>query len=1391
MNWNSSDLSEAFGLYKQKMILFLEDEQITDEAAQARKICRGVGDEGLKRLNASGLDENEKKNPDELWKFFDSQLKINVNFRIHRLQLMQYRQQSNETIDDFITRARTLALKCDFEEDEIHERLLELVIASTPHEPFRKDLLGKNKGTHINEILQDGRKYEAIAAGKEQLHRITQNDNQNNVDFIRRENKCFRCSRSHARNKCPAMDSICNFCKRKGHWEVACLQKKKSGNDGHTSGKRENFQRKQQWRRRSKSRDRNGRRSTPQRVHTITEEQLQTDEYFPDTVNKGCENFFDEVSKNREQVFTILKCKPPNLPDGNYNLKLKVDTGASGNTLPLRTFIQMYGSESVNNSNVLKDCSNVNLTAYNGESIKCVGSMKMPISVKGKHWDDVQFYVVDVPGPAIIGLQSCENLGLVTIHVDMFHEKMGENVTKLTPNSVNRNQRGISVSNDVPNITDVDGLSRLYPNQFDKIGKFQGEAKLLLKDNAEPYVAAPRKCSIHMKDKIKAELDRMEQIGVIRKVSEHTDWCSNVVFTEKKDGSIRVCLDPQKLNQNLKRCPHKIPTVEELNPEFANAKVFSKLDAKSGYWAVQLDEESQLLTCFRSPLGQRYCFLRLPFGLVNSQDIFQNRMDEILEGLPGVVSIADDVCVHGKDDAEHDRNLIGLMDRATEKGLVFNKSKCSIKQSSISFYGNVYTSDGVKPDPIKIRDVQNMAVPQNKDELKTFLGMVSYLSQFIPKFADKTHILRQLCKESTPWFWDEIHQRCFEEVRQLVSEQSCLKYYNPKAEVTLEVDASMKGLGAAIIQNGKIVAFASKTLTETQSRYSNIEREMLAIVFGIQRFHVFLYGRPFTVVSDHKPLSTITAKPINSAPLRLQRMLLQIQGYNYKVTYRPGPEMILVDALSRLPNQENDKEIDLETCINSVQIVKIALINFSDNRQSDLVNESSRDPILNQVKEYVYHGWPNKITELPNDIRPYFSFRDELALEGGVLFKGKQVVIPAAMTHGILEQLHASHQGIEKTRSLARESVYWLNINKDIERVCKSCTICQEYQCQNKSEPLIPHEVPVKQWQFIASDIFQIKDRYFLITVDRYSKFPLVDEIQQPVTSEKVAEKMKMYCSIFGKCSEIMTDNGPQYSGPAWKKFVQEWAIRHVTSSPHFSQSNGFIERHIRYVKSVLKKTMESGGDIQIALLNVRATPVDSKLPSPAEILLGHPIVTLLPSRSDLGKIEHREQLETRKQNMVDNTSNVNKTELEPLYPGQNVRILNSNTSKWLPGTVVNKCIEPRSYNVITPQGKILRRNRAHLRPAQTGRPNLVNKTSNGQNVVNPSTQNVNKQGNDLSNVSNKKKKDVRVSFANPEYVIQSSDNTRVYSEERKKDDNRQKCSSYGRNIKKPSRFND
>ena len=297
----------------------------------------------------------------------------------------------------------------------------------------------------------------------------------------------------------------------------------------------------------------------------------------------------------------------------------------------------------------------------------------------------------------ILGLLSCHKLNLVTLNC--------------------------AVSEHLPPLNSKEDLQRQYPDCFKGIGKFRETFHITLNPAVTPVVHEPRRCPIHIKDDVRNEIDQMVELGVIEKVEEPTDWVSSIVYSRKSNGKLRICLDPKDLNTAIKRPHYPTPTSEEITHKLAGLVIFSKLDARHGYWSVQLDDESKRLTTFNSPFG-RYCFRRLPFGLNLSQDVFQERMDCILEKCPGTISIADDVGVFGKTEAEHDKHLHNLMRVARQYGLVFNIDKCDIKQSNMKFFGLEFNSDGVRPDPGRAADIQRLQAPQNVAQVQEFLGHV-------------------------------------------------------------------------------------------------------------------------------------------------------------------------------------------------------------------------------------------------------------------------------------------------------------------------------------------------------------------------------------------------------------------------------------------------------------------------------------------------------------------------------------------------------------------------------------------------------------------------------------------------------------------------------------------
>ena len=397
---------------------------------------------------------------------------------------------------------------------------------------------------------------------------------------------------------------------------------------------------------------------------------------------------------------------------------------------------------------------------------------------------------------------------------------------------------------------------------------------------------------------------------------------------------------------------------------------------------MHLTEEASLLTMFNTHLDM-YRFLCVPFGLKVSQDIFQMRIDDIVAQYPRVLAIHDDVFIYKKSNKDHDANIINLFNVAQKEGLVFNSKKCTIKQESMMFFGGVFSTKGYSPDLEKIQGISKMTPPQTKQELQSFLGAVNYLQTFIPHLSSNGGPFQALLKKENSFAWDENSNMCFQKIKTLLQKAllRSLRYYDWSKPVTLQCDASLKGLGACIIQDRQLIAFASKSLMDTETCYANIQRELLAIVYGCEKFHMYLYGRTFIVEMDHKPLQMISLKNLTADPACLQRMLLHLQQYNLVITYRPGKEMLLADALSCLPSRTNT-EIQLD-----LQVDAISMFAFTPRHLTKISAEAQQDPILLTVDKLTLNSWPDRQGHVPRVARFYWRFRDELFINGDILTK--------------------------------------------------------------------------------------------------------------------------------------------------------------------------------------------------------------------------------------------------------------------------------------------------------------------------------------------------------------------------------------------------------------------
>ncbi|RUS68488.1 hypothetical protein EGW08_023750 [Elysia chlorotica] len=396
---------------------------------------------------------------------------------------------------------------------------------------------------------------------------------------------------------------------------------------------------------------------------------------------------------------------------------------------------------------------------------------------------------------------------------------------------------------------------------------------------------------------------------------------------------------------------------------------------------------------------------------------------ELFGALPGVVAIHDDVIVHGRTRHEHDLNLQNFLSHCGKYGVRLNRDKLELASNKITFMGHVISSDGIKTDPEKVRAIRDFPPPTCLTEVRRFLGMVQYLSRYIPHLTDDLHPIQNLTKKDVPFLWSESQKNAFLAVKSKIVDSPCLAIYDPHKELTLENDASEYGLGSVLLQDGKPLGFASRTLSEAERNYAQIEKELLAVIFGMNKFYHYTFARPVTVVTDHKPLVSIANKPLSKAPKRLQSMFLKLQAFDFNLIYKPGTQLHVSDSLSRAPLPTVNA---VHTCSN------ISHSPFKDSRLSEIKAATVLDPVLSQLKLIILQGWPDLKSDLPSCVLPYFNYRDELTVQDGIILRGDRIVIPSSLRQDLKSKVHAGHHGINSCLRRARDLIFWPGMSNDI-----------------------------------------------------------------------------------------------------------------------------------------------------------------------------------------------------------------------------------------------------------------------------------------------------------------------------------------------------------------------
>ena len=1218
----------------------LKEDRTADPAGHrpvAATLCAVMGQACKKVLvNLSTLEETDRKNPEKIIVALREYFVPQRNVLYERFVFNTAKQKPGETVDAFVMRLRQLSESCEFgalQDDLIRDRL----VIGTTDEMGRERLLRERPVPNLARAVEQLRAAEISRSHREAISGTASGSSQ--VEHInkRPRNKSRASAQQSGQQAKPRKKQKpgqgksqenrsenkprCNYCGRDKHPRRECPARdsecSKCKNRGH-------------W-------------AVACRSKLTQEINVEENPVGYDYVDVSNEIYLGEVNAidSTGENFWSANVEV----DGNTT-EFKLDSGSRicvvSNTTPWTRGLTLSPTKAS-----FRGPGGVNLNHL------IVGFVRQAKLVVGKavHTEDV--YIMRNQKKNLLSKSAIQALQLLKPAATVY---------------------AVELSSDV---------KKEFPELFKGLGMLKDVYKIPLKEDATPVcLYTPRRVAHPLLPKVKKQLEKMETAGVISAVTEPTEWCSGMVVVPKPSGEIRVCVDLTPLNKAVKREIHPMAKVDDNLAKIRGSKIFTKLDAKSGFWQIPLHPESRLLTTFVTPFG-RFCYNRLPFGISSAPEVFQRQMSRILEGLDGVICHMDDILVHAETQEKHDERLRKVLARLRDAGVTLNE-KCSFSQTSIKFLGHVVSEEGIAADPDKTKAVKEFPKPANITELQRFLGMTNQLAKFLPELARMNEPLRQLLKKEQMWLWDAPQQEAFENIKCTLSSAEVLAHYDPTLPCVIAADACQDGLGAVLLQtdvhgNRRPIAYASRSLTDTEKRYAVIEKEALAATWACEKFSDYVLGLKFTLETDHRPLvPLLSTTELSKMPARVLRFRLRLMRYSPEVKYVQGVYQNTADALSRAPVGKPTTEDDI--FVEEAEAFKDLVIQHlpaTDRRLEELRQAQMNDAVCTQVRSWVKDGWPPVMPNLPL-IKPYWDKAPHFTMNDDLLMFDDRLVIPQTLQLEILEKIHTGHLGITKCKGRAQGSVWWPSITSQVEAMCRRCPTCILHQDQ-ATEPLIALSPPEEIWERVGTDLFEWKSKHYLLVVDYGSRRLDFKELGS-TTSQAVIRSLSEVFATHGLPKVLISDNGPQYASQEFLEFSKDWGFTHITSSPRYPKANGEAERAVRTAKVILSKNTNP----YLGLLAYRSSPIYNGR-TPSQLLMSRQLRTtvptvaakLTPKIQDFTKIQEKET-EYRSRYTQDHNRHHRVVQLPCLTPGD--RVFVRDQARY--GEVQQRMTNPRSYRL-------------------------------------------------------------------------------------------------------------
>jgi hypothetical protein len=1203
-----------------------------------------------------------------------------TNQAVMKYRLFTGMAQGDQAFASWWSSVKEAADRCNFTGYNRESAARDAILYQTSNPRLRKKILAEDPG--LEETVKNGLAYEQSESKAKVMEGNKAETGVNRIDQLEdqvarllheakqsrsgsrgdraKEGQCQTCANSarhRADGQCQGKQSKeCYKCGKPGHFKGAPVCK------GDTKVKRPKEQRKGFTNRRI---------GEPVDTDDDTESGSEGSDLVPRLKESGRgETVAAAKERQPNDPMVMVAAKPV---QGKHHVQIKwlADSGVNKTLLSEADWAEMVRR----NPGARLNENKVKFTPY-GTDIKLpvIGKAEVVLkNAKGRRINTT-VYVMGGKAESLLGNKDGTALGIINIDPEGSEpekvRKMAE-VIKLP-----RQTAGVVSGGETQQQIDrkMSELQEGHKKLFEGIGKADiPDIHIHTREGVKPVVQKLRTVAQHYMVPLKKHLDELLEAKVIEGPlgSEHaTGWVSNVVITAKKyDASggkeedrskIRVNLDMRLMEQAVKMVHFPIPTAEQLRHEFEGSDRYSVIDLNHAFHQFQIDEESSKLFVFTTPYGL-FRYRRLPMGTPPASAECHTKLKELLKGLKGVVQIKDDVVIHGRG-REHDERLGKAMQRLEDAGLTLRREKCKFGRQEVLWFGNIFSKQGMSPDPEKVSTIKAWPVPKDKAEVKSFLQTVQFSGAYMkPKqgtYSDVTKPLRDLTRQGVWFKWTKECEDSFKQLKDLLCDKTVLVCYDPKRFTRLYVDHGPEGVASTVAQRYdtpggrepeyRPVAYSSRSLKEAEKHYSKVEGESLAVLSGCMTNRQYLYGTRFEVVVDHKPLVPLYNTPNRPGPVRVDRHKSKLRAFTFKVTYEPG-STTPADYGSRHPppDKEHTKLEREEEGIEDEQEDQ----EFSINRlieddlpeavtRQELKEAMAADEELSQVIKDVKAGRASPDTAASQ----YGKVYEELTAEDGLLLKGERLVIPPKLQAQVIALSHEGHgQGETKTISLLRERVWWPRMGRMAKEYVATCIPCAAAVPGNAPAPMKPIQMPEEPWHTVHCDfkgpIGGPRGYYFHVTIDAHSRWPVVAMVTS-TSFEKLEPVLDEMWATYGIPEKVVHDGGPPYESHNWRRHARRMGFKSVTCTPEHPQSNGLAEKFMATVVKVTHAARAEYKDprkeLQKYLMVYRATPHSTTGKSPSEMLQNRRLRLKLPGtpkKPETPTKEARRQEEAKRNN--------------------------------------------------------------------------------------------------------------------------------------------------------------